>query len=236
MYSSLDRADIEVKNPSEDGRRMFVQTDHRTTDEIQEQPELSTIFALIRILNPKQIVEDGSPEPIVIYSAQERPPEFLQRVIYAAGGQLTLGGINETEAFNGEPAPLIEVVESAFTNLARSIANEYQVSLTLEGLETVESKLAEVAGDPEENEIAYWSAVVKLGCFGGELIRSSIGGNWVVADGALAFALSLQFANGDEVMTYPLDKAIKRFSNGVEDTLVYLAEVLFRHHIERIAL
>lgn len=84
MFSSLDRADIQLE-AGPDGQQRFVQTDHRRAAEIEQEPELSIIFALVRIMNPKRIAEAGSPEPIVFYSAQELPPEFLSQAIHAAG-------------------------------------------------------------------------------------------------------------------------------------------------------
>jgi len=40
MFSSLDSIDIVLK-PGTDGRQRYVQTDHRTAEEIEEEPELS---------------------------------------------------------------------------------------------------------------------------------------------------------------------------------------------------
>jgi hypothetical protein len=65
VFSSLDRVDIVLK-PGPDGRKQFVQTDHRTAQEIEQEPELSVLFALIRILNPRRMADAGSPEPVVI--------------------------------------------------------------------------------------------------------------------------------------------------------------------------
>lgn len=94
--------------------------------------------------------------------------------------------------------------------------------MTPEGLAAVERALAESAGDPEEDEFAYWSAVVKLGGFGGEVIRASNGGRWVVVDsGTLPFALSTRFRGGEATVN-PLGKAVKRFANGEEDSLTAL--------------
>jgi hypothetical protein len=225
VFSSLDRVDI-VLGPGPDGRPQYVQTDHRTAEEIEREPELSALFALVRVLNPKRMAEAGSPEPVVIYAAQERLPAFLRRAIHAAGGRLVIGDILQPEADEDEPAALEKVVESVFTNLARAVAAEHETSLTLDGLQEVERALAEVAGDPEEDEVAYWSAVVKLGCFGGEVIRSSNGGRWKVTDsGSLPFALSTRF-RGAEATVNPFGKAIKRFASGEEDSLVALANLV----------
>jgi hypothetical protein len=225
VFSSLDRADIVLK-PGPDGRQQYVQTDHRTAAEIEQEPDLSVLFALIRILNPKRLAEAGSPEPVVIYSVQEPPPEFLRRAIHAAGGGLTIGDDPQPVSEALESPPLEEVVESAFENLAHAVAAEYRVALTLDGLQTVEPALAEVAGVPEEDEDAYWSAVVKLGSFGGEVIRAHSGGRWRTTDsGSLPFSLSTRFS-GEEATVNPLGKAIKRFSNGEEDSLVTLVSMI----------
>ena len=63
MFSSLDHADISLA-PTSAGNPQFVQTDHRSPEEIRENPELSAVMALVRIVNPKRVFEDGAPEPL----------------------------------------------------------------------------------------------------------------------------------------------------------------------------
>lgn len=221
MFSSLDRVDIVLKADAE-GRQRFVQTDHRTADEVSAEPELSALFALIRVLAPRRLAAAGSLAPTVCYSSRERPPEFLRRVIAAAGGQLLVGDDIRPEPFDGEPPPLDEVVQATCAELARATAAEFGVSATTAGLADVETRLAAEAGDPEESEIEYWSAVLKLGTFGGEIIRAGNGGRWQVLDlESLPLALATRF-RGEEAIVNPLGKAIKRFDNGPEDSLVAL--------------
>jgi hypothetical protein len=225
VFTSLDRADIVLK-PGADGRRQFVQTDHRTAAEIEQERELSTLVALIRVLNPKRMREPGEPEPVVLYSAQERPPEFLQRVIHVAGGQLLVGDSREPEAWEGHPTPLDEVIESAFVSLAQAVAAEFGVSVNAAGLASIEDRLAESAGDPEEDEFAYWSAVLKLGGFGGEVIRAANSGRWSVTDtGTLPLNLMTRFEGGEATVN-PLGKAIKRFNQGEGDSVASLVGLL----------
>lgn len=225
MFASLDRVDIVLKEDS-DGRKRFVQTDHRTTAELEREPELSSLMALVRILNPKRMAEPGSPEPLVVYSARERPPEPLRRVILAAGAQIVLGDDFKPDAAEKESPALDAVIQSTFTGLARAVAAEFQAPLTAEGLRKVEDALAGLAGSPETDEAAYWISVLKLGSFGGEVIRSTNGGQWLVSDsGTLPFTLSTRF-RGEEARVNPLGKAIKRFANGEEDSLVSLVELL----------
>jgi hypothetical protein len=225
MFSSLDRADIVLK-PT-DGRKQYVQTDHRTPEEMEEEPELSVLFALVRVLNPKRMAEKGEPEPVVLYEAMHRPPDFLCRAIRAAGGRLSVGRNPQPVPDAGTP-PLEEVIESAFTGLAPRVAAEHGVELSLTGLEVVERNLAGTAPDAEEDEFAYWSAVLKLGTFAGELIRAAKGGRWVVVDtGTLPLALTTTY-EGSEATVNPLGKAVKRFANGEEDSVAFMVELIRR--------
>lgn len=225
MFSSLDRIDI-VFAPKGDDRPHYLQTDHRTAEEIAQEPALSVLFAMVRVLNPKRMAQAGSPKPVVLYSAQQPPPAFLREAIRVAGGQLVLGASLEPEPEEGEAPSLEEILGAAFADLARAVAVEHGVELSLDGLAMVERALAETAGDPEEDEFAYWSAVMKLGSFGGELIRASNGGRWqVVPSGSLPFALSTGF-RGEQATVNPLGKAIKRFANGEEDSLGPLVSYL----------
>jgi len=58
------------------------------------------------------------------------------------------------------------------------------------------------------------------------LIRASNGGRWTITDsGSLPFALTTRF-RGEEATVNPLGKAIKRFTNGEEDSLVALVNVI----------
>src|SRR3954471_22529324 len=112
MFSSLDRADIVLK-PGADGRQQYVQTDHRTPEEVEQEPELSVLFAVVRILNPKRAAAlegQGALEPAVTYSAQDGPPEFLRRAIRAAGGLLTVGSGTRPEPDEGGARPSLEEV------------------------------------------------------------------------------------------------------------------------------
>jgi hypothetical protein len=226
MYSSLDRADIVVGG--KDGRKQYVQTDHRSAAEIEAEPELSVVFALVRVLNPKRMREDGGPEPVVVYSAAGEPPAFLRRAIRAAGGLITIGQAVEPEADEDVYPPLEEVVAGAFADLARAVAAEFKVGLTADGVEAVEEAIAEGAPDPEDDEVRYWSAVVKLGALAGEAIRASNGGAWRVVDsGTLPFALVTTFEGGEGVVN-PLGKAIKLFENGPEDSVAALVGLVCR--------
>ena len=78
MFSSLDRVDIEL-SPDADGRAQYVQTDHRSSDEIELTRELSAAFALVRILNPKRMVEAGGRNQLSFTRAKITHRNFFAR-------------------------------------------------------------------------------------------------------------------------------------------------------------
>lgn len=257
MYASLDRIDVAARRKG--GGMEYWQTDHRAVEQIEAQRALSTLFALVRILNPLRGADPGEPPPVVIYSAAEPPPHFLRNAIRAAGARLAIGSSTEPEAWpddapapgtRGEgsflgrirglfgggtggaaPAPpaapsLDDIVQQAFAELAGEVAAAHGVGLDLAGLQAVEDALAAQSPDPEEDETAYWTAVLRLGAFGGEVLRTLNGGRWVQArTGTLPFALSTRYRGGESTVN-PLGKAIKRFSEGEGDSLVALVNVV----------
>ncbi|MGA2497978.1 MAG: hypothetical protein ABSH20_09565 [Tepidisphaeraceae bacterium] len=225
MFSSLDRIDI-VMTPTPDGHPRYVQTDHRTKEEIQKDETLSILFAGARVFNLMRLAEAGSPEPVVFYSMRERPPEFLERMVRASGGRVVLGANLESPTAETNLHSLVTMIGAALADLAAAVAAEHAVTLSANAIGAIERALAQEAGSPEKDETAYWSAVMKLGAFAGEAIRASNGGEWVlVKTGSLPFALSTRFG-GEQATINPLGKAIKRFAVGEEESLATLAELI----------
>lgn len=227
MFSSLDRIDIVLKGEPP----TYVQTDHRDAAEIEREPELSVLFALTRVLNPKREAKPGQPHPVVLYVAKERPPDFLRRAVAVAGGRLVVGltaGTDEAVPIDdlGPLPPLADFVPESFAACARAVAAEFGVAVDRAGLAVVEAALADRAGDPDDDEIGYWTGVVQLGSFAGEVIRAANGGRWEVVDsGTLPFALQTTY-QGNPATVNPLGKAVKRFANGEEDSLTYFVQVV----------
>jgi len=220
VFSSLDRIDV-VLEPA-GGRQTVVQTDHREAAEVAAEPELSTLFAVIRVLNPVRAAEPGLVRSIQ-YDIQHEPPGFLADAIRAAGGSLTV----DRQARPADVVPPLDgIVSEAFAGLARRTATDHGVEVTQVGLAVVERSLAAAAPDPEDDEFAYWSAVVKLGAFAGEVVRAANGGEWrVVETGTLPFALATRF-RGEPATANPLGKAIKQLENGDEDSVSSLVALL----------
>ncbi len=224
MYCSLSSIDIVAMKA--DGREEYTQVDHREAGEIERDRELSTIFALIRMLNPKRAAKPGEPEPSVVYCSIHQPPEFLREAVRAAGGAHVLGLDREPVSYEGGARPLEEIAGEAFAALARRTAAEHSVELTSDGLERIERELAAAAGSREEDEVGYWSAVIKLGAVAGEAIRVANGGRWIVVEsGSLPFSFETTF-RGEEAKVNTLGKAIKLLANGDDDSIAALVGVV----------
>lgn len=225
MYASLDR--IDIISTGEDGQPWYIQTDHRSAEEIAQTAELSTVFAVLRLLNARRLAESQGEEASISYVFSSPPPDFLIPVIAAAGGHVQIG--------LAAPAPQPEeipdlgaLLQDAFAALARRTAADHAVPLSLDGLAAAEQALTADPIDAEEDTIGYWTTVVSLGALAGEIMRAAKGGHWVTGgQGTLPVVLATQF--GDEEATVnPLGKAIKLLANGEEDSLVPLVRLIIK--------
>ena len=61
MYCSLDKIDLSA---TIEGRQVAIQTDHRSTAEIEAEPELSALFAMARVINARSHLEDETPDRV----------------------------------------------------------------------------------------------------------------------------------------------------------------------------
>ncbi|HYF61430.1 MAG TPA: hypothetical protein VD886_01365 [Herpetosiphonaceae bacterium] len=224
MYASLDRVDI--MSEGEGGRPWYIQTDHRAADEIEQTAELSTVFALLRILNARRLADSRGEDPLLLYVMTSPPPAFLSQAIAAAGGRVQIGRGAPEQLPANVPA-LDELLQAAFAALAQRTADDNGVPVSIDGLADVETALAADPISAEEDEIAYWTTVVSLGALGGEVIRAANGGRWAAGGrGTLPVALSTSFNGDEKSLVNPLGKAIKLLANGEEDSLVYLVRLV----------
>jgi hypothetical protein len=223
MYASLDR--IDVISTGEDGRPWYIQTDHRSAEEIAQTRELSTVFALLRILNAQRLAESRGEHARISYVLASSPPPFFSAVIAAAGAQVQLG-LGAPEALPAEVSALDMVLQDAFAGLAERTAADHAVSVSLAGLAAVEQALTAAPLDAEEDTIGYWTTVVALGALAGEVMRAANGGQWVTGgQGTLPVVLATRLG-GEDATVNPLGKAIKRLTHGEEDSLVPLARLI----------
>lgn len=253
MHPSLEIIDFVAKK---DGKVQYWQTDDRPMEVVTRDPALATLFVLTRLINPRR--DRAAPaDAVVVYSARYEPPLFLRQAIHAAGARLTVGSdLMPREPFPpSEPAsggswldrarrllgggaektagsPLDDIVQRAFVDLARATIAEHGVQLDEAGLLAVEDALAARNPDRKRDEDEYWSAVFRLGSVAGEVIRGAFGGEWRVAResdvGPLPFALTTRYREGI-VRANVLNKAMKRFQDGREESLLGMVFGLRKH-------
>jgi hypothetical protein len=212
MYSSLDRIDIVASDDPD--KPLFVQTDHRTADEIEDERELSTIFALTKVMAPLRMNENAT----VCYAPMHELPEFFEDVLGAAGAEIHAMATDERReaARSGTDSPA-ELADAAFAALAARVRERESLSDGEAGLVELEDRIAGRGLDPEieEDEIEYWTAVVELAAVTGELLRSEHGGAWV-EDEPNAATIPFLFRFGANWLN-PTGKAQKFLAHGDRD-------------------
>ena len=232
MYSSLDRVDIVATG--EGGTKRYIQIDHREAAEVDLEPELSTLMAIVRVLNPLRFTEGEGQVPEVVYHSLHEPPPFLRRALASAGASLVVGpdvagAPLAPDASVGAIAALDVLIDETFGALARRTAESAGLSLTVTGLEAYERALvADERPSAEGDEVRYWASVLKLGAFTGELLRGPNGGRWARSSstvGSLPFVMVASF-RGETATVNPLGKAIKYFGQGEQDAPSSLARAL----------
>ena len=175
LFSSLDRVDLVYTGP--DGRSRWLQTDHRRPAQIEAEPELSLIYAAIRLRSPRRDFPAGEPEPVLEYRCQHAPPAFLRAAIAAAGAELWT---DVQLPYAGAPPELTAIVRLALTGLATRLARDRGLTRDLAGLAALEAGTPTVAHDADEP--AHWRAAVELAAFTGQLLHAQRGGHWHLSD------------------------------------------------------
>ncbi len=208
MYSSLDRIDMIAKSP--DGERVMIQTDHRSPEEIDAEPELSIVFALARTLGPLRSSEAAG--ATVRYVALGGVHPGIARVVASTGAALEVAG-QPVELGGVERSAPEDLADAAFAGLARRV-------LAREGLAADEAGLAaferSCAGVPtrQDDEIAYWTTVVELSAVAGEVMRARFGGRWV-ADPQHYCDLPFMFRSASgEMLSNVIDKVQRFLAHG----------------------
>lgn len=167
-----------------DGQKVFIQTDHRSPEEMDETPEISAVFALVRTLLPKRLGDEGHPAR-VRYAALAGASAGVAEAVAATGAELEsmASGAPEIIAYRGTPRTPAEIVDAAFAALAHRVALREGLPISGEGLATFEERLRAQGLDTEEEEIEGWTGIVELAAFTGECIRRrDEGGHWSVTD------------------------------------------------------
>jgi hypothetical protein len=198
VYSSLDRVDI--VGDAESGGKVYIQTDHRSRDEIADELPLSILFALTRIFVAHRMAAEDGPESEVRYVfPAEAPPAQLCQAVAAAGASMEADG--QTVPFDGadpDNQDPYTLADAAMAELGHQVMEREGISADEAGLEQLERHSRGAAPDPEEDEIEYWTLRVELAAVAGELLRRLTGGRWVQDEHNLSAFPFAFVSDGDE--------------------------------------
>jgi hypothetical protein len=215
VYCSIDKIDLVAQV---DGKSIAVQTDHRARRDIEAEPELSTLFAMARVLNARQqLADDGQCDAAVHYKVASVPPPLLREALRAAGG--VLEGKRIEKLGRASDAAVGALADRAFSALARRAAARVGSRDLAIALRMLEDQT--VAAPPaRDDEVAYWTRVLELAALAGELLRAKYPGQWVQTDRALV-PFGFQLSTGSAVM-FPTNRAQRVIEDGRDESLFKL--------------
>jgi hypothetical protein len=218
MYSSLLKIDIVAETNT---GPLYVQTDHRTREEIASEPEISTLFALTRVLNPRNHALKEGVTATIVYACMDEPTPELVEVLASAGAMLETQGGQERKTLAPVAATPSELADAAFRGLVKRV--QARVGLTDFGA-TLRALEAETLADPpdeEEDEISYWTRVLELAAVAVEILRAQRGGTWVECDMA---DIPFGFQNDLGQLVLATNRACRFLSDGAGESMFRLIE------------
>jgi hypothetical protein len=229
VYCSLDKIDLAA---TVDGKHVAIQTDHRSGAEIASEPELSTLYAMARVLNARSHIAEH-PSTQVNYVVVGEPPDVLRAALRAAGaavfttprlGCMTPPIAIEIESSEGGEAAVGELADRAFRQLARRAAAQVGTRDIAIALRMLEDQTIADPPSPSD-EPAYWRRVLELAALTGELLRAKClsHGQWVQTDRALVpFGFQLASCDRSTAVMFPTNRAQRLIEDGRDQSLFKL--------------
>lgn len=221
MYCSLDKIDLAAQV---EGRQIALQTDHRSTAEIEAEPELSVLFAMARVLNAREhLAETGHPDPLdaVRYIVADEPPALLVEALRAVGATLERSPNHELVRLGEVSKTAVgDLADRSFAGLARRAATRVGTRDLAIALRMLEDQ---TLADPpaRDDEPVYWQRVLELAALLGELLRAKYpGGRWAYTDRSL-IPFGFQIDGGSTVM-FPTNRAQRVIEDGPDESLFKL--------------
>jgi hypothetical protein len=222
VYCSIDKIDLAARV---DGRPVAIQTDHRSREEIEAEPELSALFAMARVLNARShLAEDGHGDAAVHYVIPEEVPPMLRAALTAVGATLERMGNTDTRNLEllGPPScdAIQTIADRAFADLARRAASRVGTRDLAMALRMLEDQT--FASPPErDDEHQYWQRVLELAALAGELLRAKYphATGWVQTDRAM---VPFGFGIDSSTVMFPTNRAQRVIEDGNDESLFKL--------------
>jgi hypothetical protein len=221
MYSSLHKIDVTASTPN---GPLYVQTDHRSADEIAVEPEISTLFALTRILLARAYgAKQPGPAPTIVYAAIDEVPDFLVEVLASAGARLMVGDIKEHRELAAVDIAPATLADRAFAALAARVQRRVGLTDPAAALKALEAETLADPPDVEEDEITYWTRVLELAAVVAEIIRARRGGRWIESEAA---DIPFGFECPDAGIMLATNRAQRFIEDGEQESMFYLVASL----------
>lgn len=209
MFAQLDRIDIVAEG---DDGVVFVQTDHRSAEEVAGSLHLSMLLAMARLQIATEAAARRESGGRVVYAAVERPPDALCRAIAACGASLEVE--HEAVALPQATRGLDELVDESMRFLADEVLRREELPLDEPGLIALQKRHQAAAHDREE---AYWTAFLEIAAVAGEVVRAlDDTGRWVIDDKDMA-SVPFIFDKGDNHLVNICGRAQRSLDDGWQD-------------------
>lgn len=221
MYCSIDKIDL-LSPCTSRGSPIAIQTDHRSPEEIEAEPELSSLYAMARVINARgHLADDGHSDAAVHYVLPAEVPDVLRDALTAVGATIDHAGVNKLEWLG--PASQVDaetIADRAFADLARRAAARVGTRDLAMALRMLEDQTFAAPPD-RSDEPLYWQRVLELAALAGELLRAkyphALG--WVQTDRAM-----VPFGFGIDATTilFPTNRAQRVIEDGADESLFKL--------------
>jgi hypothetical protein len=169
---------VDRVRPQPNGGAVILIEDERGVPQMTRVPSLSTLIAIARVLDAKQVLEakyDGKGE--VRYAPAAPLPSFLAEAVSRAGAHVS-DRTGETIVQMAQPASVEATVDVAFSELAHYTRGNTGIADLANTLKHVEADRRKSPLDREKHPLLYWPAVFELAALAGELARPR-GGRWI---------------------------------------------------------
>ena len=217
MYSSLHKIDVTASTPN---GPLYVQTDHRSADEIAAEPEISTLFALTRILLARAYgAKQPGPAPTIVYASIGEVPDFLIEVLASAGARLTVGDSTEHRELAAVDIAPATLADRAFAGLAARVQRRVGLTDPAAALKALETETLAEPPDAEDDEITYWTRVLELAAVVAEVIRARRGGHWIESESA-EIPFGFDCPNAGTLL--PTNRAQRFIEDGEQESMFHL--------------
>jgi hypothetical protein len=111
-----------------------------------------------------------------------------------------------------------------FVSIVSDIAPGLELDFSADSIRTLEDFIA-TSFDPPGSSYVPESLAVGVGCYVGEVVVRTLGGQWSPDGGAEVRGI------GRVNCTFPVQKAQRRFANGPEDSLAWYYQVLAHYAV-----